>query len=80
MVAKGDGSLELGSFEDIFQRWDIRNNDYNTNPKQGGQIDFTPTPHDAYKDNSANHIFQNDTASLKNVVLVVKSYGHHCFV
>ena len=71
------GTIADGSFEDIFKRWDIRFNDYNTNPKQGGEIDFTPTPHDGEdgKDNSANHIFQNDTASLKNVVLVVNSYG-----
>ena len=73
MVAKGDGSLDPGSFEDIFQRWDIRYNDYTQG--LGGMIDFKEIPHDADRDNSANHLFQNDTESLRDAALVVNSYG-----
>ncbi len=73
MVAKGDGSLEPGSFEDIFQRWDIRYNDYTQG--LGGMIDFKEVPHDDVRDTSTNHIIQNDTASLKPAALIVNSYG-----
>lgn len=73
MVAKGNGSLEPGSFEDIFQRWDIRFNDYTQG--LGGMIDFKEVPHDNVGDTSTNHIIQNDTASLKPAALIVNSYG-----
>ena len=66
-------TLEEGSFENIFQRWDIRSNDYTQG--LGGKIDFREVPHDAVSDTSANHIIAKDTASLKPAALVVKSYG-----
>ena len=73
MVAKGNGSLELGSFEDIFQRWDIRYNDYTQG--LGGRIDFKEVPHDDVSDTSTNHIIARDTESLKAAALIVNSYG-----
>ena len=61
----------LGSFTDIFSRWDISGNDYNggpndpENPPIGGGIQFTASP-TGYGDNSPNRIMQ-DTDALKHL-------------